>query len=172
MKEFKMQEKEAKAKEPSKSYIGLPRMLLTLDMFSEPLPAFNIDGSGSVRTYCGGCVSLLMMYVIFLFAVLKFQHLISKHNPSVNTFVERDAFDENDVWVGSETDFMMAFAVTDYLTGEIKADKKFVKWFAQYHIQEDGEWSSVEVPMYECTEADFARFHKPSKSAAGMVKKY
>ena len=86
------------------AYLGLPRMLLTLDMFGSPLPAFNVRGEQSVRTHCGGCVSLLIMYLTFIFATLKLQHLMSKHNPSVNYFVERDAFDESDVWDGEDNE--------------------------------------------------------------------
>lgn len=73
-------------------------MLLTLDMFKEPLPAFNIEGEGHIRTYCGGCVSLIIVYVLFLFAMLKLTHLMSRQNPQVNTYVEREAFDESDIW--------------------------------------------------------------------------
>ena len=70
------------------------------------------------------------MYTTFLFAVLKLQHLLSKHNPTVNTFVQRDAFDETDVWRGADNDdFMMAFAVVDFVTGEVKNDPRFVKWY-------------------------------------------
>ena len=77
-------------------------MLLTLDMFGTPLPSFNIQGEDQVRTHCGGCVSLLIMYVTFLFATLKLQHLLSKHNPSVNDFVDTDAYDANFVWSGED----------------------------------------------------------------------
>ena len=98
--------------------IGLPKMLLTIDMFRAPLPVFRLQGRESVRTHCGGCMTLLIMYVSFLFAIQKLQHLIAKHNPAINVFVEQAAFDERHVWRGSENDdFMMAFAVVDYVTG-------------------------------------------------------
>ena len=130
----------------------MPKMLHTLDMFSEPLPAFNIEGSRDIRTNCGGCVSLIIMYVLFLFAVLKLQHLLSKHNPTVNTFVERDFIDENDIWYAADTgDFMMAFTVTHFLNGEVKDNANFTKWFAEYVIQVDGEFSYEEIPMHKCT---------------------
>ena len=110
----------------------MPKMLLTLDQFGAPLPGFNVHGEDSVRTYCGGLVSLLIMLLAFLFATLKLQHLLSKHNPSVNNFVERDAFDENDIWRGEENeDFQMAFAVVDYVSGDVKNDSNFVKWYAE-----------------------------------------
>ena len=82
----------------------MPKMLLTLDMFRQPLPAFNIEGEGHIRTYCGGCVSLIIIYVLVLFAVLKLQHLLSKHNPQVNTFVTRDHFEDSDIFKPGEDD--------------------------------------------------------------------
>lgn len=92
------------------------------------------------------------MYVLFLFAVLKLQHLLSKHNPSVNTFVERDVFDEEDVWYGAENEeYAMAFSVTHFIDGDVKNDPKFVKWYAEYVIQKDGEFSYKQVPMHQCT---------------------
>ena len=141
----------------------LPKMLLTLDMFSAPLPVFNLKGRESVRTYCGGCVSLVIMYVTFLFALLKLQHLLSKHNPTVNTFTEHAAFGESDVWTGEENnDFMMAFTVVDYESGEVRDDLSFVKWFAHLWIVVDGEASLVEIPMNPCSDEDFAKFYEPN----------
>ena len=83
-------------------FFGLPKVLLTLDMFGAPLPTFNLKGEEKVRTHCGGCTSLIIIYVTFLFATLKLQHLLSKHNPTVNTFVQRDALDENEIWSGED----------------------------------------------------------------------
>ena len=148
-------------------------MLLTLDMFKEPLPAFNIEGEGHIRTYCGGCVSLIIVYVLFLFAMLKLTHLMSRQNPQVNTYVEREAFDESDIWyVEDAQDFMIAFAVTHFITGEVKDDPKYVKWFAEYVIQKDGVYTYDEIPMHVCTEEEFARFHKPNKASSGLVSRY
>ena len=77
-------------------------MLHTVDMFKETLPAFNIEGNRYVSTNGGGIISVTIMYIIFLFAVLKMQQLLSRHNPTVNTFVERDVFDDTMVWHGED----------------------------------------------------------------------
>lgn len=131
-----------------------------MDMFREPLPMFNINGHTHVRTYCGGLVTLAIVCVLFLYAVLKFQHLMSKHNPVVNTFVERDALDEDFVWTGTDNeDFMMAFTLTHFIEGEVKDDPKYVKWYAEYVEQASGNFTYSEVPVHRCTEEDMARFH-------------
>ena len=96
---------------------------------------FNIGGASYVWTHCGGCVTLMILVVLFLFAVLKLQHLLSNHNPQVNYFVERDAFDENYIWnAEQDDDFMVAFTVTNFIDGTVKDDPNFVKWLVTYVI--------------------------------------
>ena len=141
-------------------------MLLTADMFAKPIPTFNINGETEVRTHLGGCISLLVMYVTFIFATLKLEHLLSRHNPSVNVFVDQDALSSDDIWSGAEEeDFMVAFAVVDYISGDPKNDKKFIKWFGQLIVADGDDEDYFEIPMHECTENDFKRFHKPAKTS-------
>ena len=122
-----------------KHFFGPPEMLKTLDMFGAPLPAFNVRGENAIRTHCGGCVSLLIMYVTFIFATLKIQHLLSRHNPSVNNFVERNVFDHTDDYSPREKDFKLAIRVEDYVTGEMKNEPNMVKWTAYYVAVADGK---------------------------------
>ena len=65
-----------------------------------------------------------------MFALHKFTHLILKHNPQVNSYEVKDAFGDDYRFETSESDFMLAVAMEDYNTGEIKNDPKYVKWFA------------------------------------------
>ena len=136
-------------------------MLLTLDMFGAPLPSFNLKGKEKVRTYGGGCMSLSIIYVTFLYATLKLQHLLSKHNPSVNTFLVRDALSENEIWSGEDQDFQLALTIVNFATGEVKNDPKFVKWYGEFIDLSNGNKTLSEIPMHECTEKDFAKFHEP-----------
>lgn len=155
------------------SKIGLPKMLITMDMFGEPLPTFNIKGESDVRTHCGGCLSIIIIYIMILFATLKMQHLLLKHNPSVNIFTERDAFDETHVWYyNDQVDFMMAFAATQlWEARNVKNDTAFVKWFAHYYIQKEGEWTYEEIPMHKCSKEEMSQFYQPSKDSMVTVKK-
>ena len=109
---------------------------------------------------------MIIMYVTFIFATLKLQHLMSKHNPSVNVFVDRDAFDESYIWSGADDpDFMMAFMVADYSTGEPKNDPAFVKWYVQYYETDDNVEVESEIPIHPCTKDDLAKFHPANKLA-------
>ena len=156
-----------------KQFFGLPKMLLTLDMFSEPLPGFNMRGQKSVRTHAGGCLSLLIMYVMFYFAMIKLQHLYQRHNPTVNDYIEWGAISEEELWKGSENShFMMAWAVVDYVTGDVKDDPKFVKWYAEYIHSVNGTKTYTELKMYDCTEEDFKKFYIPDVASEQRVKKF
>lgn len=66
---------------------------------------------------------------------------------------------------------MMAFAVEDYVNGEVRHSSSFVKWFAGYTtIDADGEKLRREIPMAVCTEEDFAKFYVPEKRSLSRLK--
>ena len=109
---------------------GMDKIFKRFDMFGVPLPAFNIRGETKVRTYAGCLATLFILTIGLVFATLRLQLLVGQQHPSVNTFVERDAFDSSDVFKSGSEEFVMAFAVVDYVTGEAKQEAKFVKWFA------------------------------------------
>ena len=75
----------------------------------------------------------------------------------MSNFLEREAFNKNDIWRGEENeDFQMAFAVVDYVSGDVKNDFKFVNWYAELiDAVLNKQWLS-EFPIYECTEKDYA----------------
>ena len=66
----------------------------------------------------------------------------------------------------------MAFAIIDADTGEVKNSEKYVKWIGSLVDIVDGKESRSEVPIYECSEADFIKFHAPTKASAKAVSKY
>lgn len=84
--------------------------------------------------------------------------------------MKHDAVDETEIYKTSKEGFMMAFALQDYLTGEIKDDPRFLKWFAQYTtVSEDGESSSREVKLTPCTDDDFARLETPDRRSRNKI---
>ena len=76
--------------------IGLPKMLIKSDMFPAPLPHFNIKGKAGIKTYFGGMVSIIINYLFFLFAVVKFQQMMTRHNPQIVEHLETNSFDARD----------------------------------------------------------------------------
>ena len=69
-----MKEKESEVYQKPELPCGvvLPKILQTMDMFGEPLPTFNIKGKSEVRTHCGGCLSMALIFTVIMFATLKF----------------------------------------------------------------------------------------------------
>ena len=90
--------------------------LKKLDLFGQPLPAFNLKGKSEVNTFCGSMVSLLLIYVVIMFGTLKLTHLLSHHGPTINTFMQKNAFTSEDIYNSVENDFMVAVTLEDYYT--------------------------------------------------------
>ena len=61
-----------------------------MDAFGQPLPNFNIKGSDKVNTIAGGFFSLILFGVVFMYSILKFSHLMTKHNPAVSSYFKED----------------------------------------------------------------------------------
>lgn len=138
-------------------------MLLSLDLFGAPAPTFNIRGETKVRTYFGAVLSTMIITVTLLFSLVKLEHLLSKHNPTVNTFEDKNVFGTADVYKpASSEEFMMAFAVTSEKDAwKVKHDPRFVKWLAYQRTVLNGEETYNEVPLHPCTEEEYTLFHEP-----------
>lgn len=65
---------------------------------------------------------------------------------------------------------MMAFALSRFPNEGIKNDPKFVKWFAEYVTFSNGTYEYTEIPMYPCTEDDYARFYEVNKASSALAK--
>ena len=96
--------------------LSTPPFLLNMDMFGSALPTFNLKGKTEIRTACGGTVSLMIIYITFLFASLKLVHLVTKHGPLVNSFEIADAYGFEDIFSSADENFMLAVSLEDYFT--------------------------------------------------------
>ena len=47
---------------------------------------------------------------------------------------------------------MMAFAVTNLITGEVIDDPKYVKWYAEEKTQTEGEFDYKELEVKKCSD--------------------
>lgn len=70
------------------------------------------------------------MYVTFLFGLHKLKHLYIRHNPQISTFVEYDGLEDDEDYDTSDSSFMMAFALVDWLDGSLN-DQNYIKWVAR-----------------------------------------
>ena len=55
---------------------------------------------------------------------------------------------------------------------EVKDDPLFVKWYAEYVLQTDGEYTYEEIPIHKCSEKELNKFHKPAKTSNQLASRY
>ena len=95
----------------------MPKMLKTFDIFSVKVPSFTMRSEESVKTNIGGCCSIIIIYIILMYAAHKFNHLATKSNPQITSYEMTDAFGVNDLFETSKSDFMLAVAIEHANTG-------------------------------------------------------
>ena len=98
-------------------------------MFGRPVPQFNLKGRVKLHTRLGGCVSLILMSVVLIFATLKFFHLWTKQNPNLYSY-ERSLIELDDQRINlNEKNFRIAFALESvYEPHQLLNDPDYVKW--------------------------------------------
>ena len=152
--------------------IGMPLFIKKLDLFGTPYPIFNIDGSSTLTTNTGGVFSILIFYVVFVFGVVKFAQMFSRDNPSVNTYFEKEVYTIEDKFNMVDEEFMVAFSLEDYNTGEAKTDPNYVKMYALYSDMVEGKRKSYEIPLHPCDDSDWELFYPVEANSEGLLKKF
>ena len=95
---------------------SITRPMKQLDSFPAKVPGLNIQGQMVVPTSIGGCVTFFTLAVTFLFATLKFQHLILRHNPTINTHIEYYAASGTTRLEIDDPDFQIAVGLVNFWT--------------------------------------------------------
>ena len=111
--------------------------LLRLDFLSTPVPRFNIRGETSVKTYCGGLVSIMITIVTTYFALHRLNILMNKKNPMISTFTDQSIITHADTFSVSEMakhGFQMAFGLRNYQKGVLD-DERYISWVAREYTQ-------------------------------------
>lgn len=127
-----------------------------MDMFLTPLPNFNLNGRQALRTPVGGAVTSVIFYTIIMYAALKLTHLLDRHNPNINSYTNRNAFEYSDEFEMGSQGFRMAFGVERHKTREVLDDPRYVKWYAAAIDWDDAKGRQVkEIPMHPCTKEDY-----------------
>ena len=128
-------------------------------MFNHAVPSFNLKGNSRVGTVIGGLLSLTIIYITFLYGCTRLLHLYKRKNPTINTYERSDAFSTQERLSLNEFNFMMAFTMENYFSGQTLDDPRYVKWVATYEVVQDGKIDSKELPVYQCSDEDYAKFY-------------
>ena len=109
---------------------------------------------------------------MLLFGLLKLKHLLSKHNPTINTIEQEDAFEDGEYFDTAENDFNLAFALTR-VTGNQRpiSSERYIKWFARVRDETEERRKQWLLPTYRCTDDDFAKFHPPQRRSKDQVER-
>ena len=114
-----------------------------------------------MNTSLGGLLSISIMLAVGLFATVKFEHMVVRHNPSVNKYVSKNSHDAEAIFDTKDDDYAMAFALTDFMTGKPKDDPRFIRWYATYWKKVDSVLERRLIPIHTCTDIDYANFKEP-----------
>ena len=136
----------------------------SFDLFGLPPPSFNLKGRDYVLTCPGGLLSIQIALVTLLFALQKFQHLLERRNPLINSRIEFNGLQGGSYDLDSP-DFQMAFGLEGRYDHAILNDPRKVRWGARLYSADNGPYTVRPVNMHACTEADFLKFHPPEPRA-------
>jgi hypothetical protein len=68
-----------------------------MDMFGIPVVSFNLAGRQKVRSSFGFVVTILVIWIMTLFAVAKFDKLLQRKNPLLTQAILEDFYEGQDI---------------------------------------------------------------------------
>ena len=124
------------------SYTSFLGLLKSWDLFGASIPSFNLQGKSNVNTIVGAITSIFIISMTFMFALIKFDHMMQKRGPSILQNTDKV---EDDVFVDiSSDDFMLATGLENYKTGKPLNDPRYIKWIVKFWIHDSKESSNFE----------------------------
>ena len=145
--------------------------LKKVDIFDAAMPTFNLNGEKSVRTVCGGVITIVILCITFLFSSTKFEQMLRRQNPTVNNYLRKDEFAGDERLSLTESNFMMAFTLEHFISGETLDDPRYLKWVAWVRFAKDGEIRSREVPVFPCRDGDYAKLYPVDDRSLSRLRK-
>ena len=137
-----------------------------MDLFRRPLPTFNVKGRDSVPSCAGGCVSLVAMAVVLVYALMKFQDLLTRNSPSVTSYVDRHSIDSDEHLNLFDAGMRFAFGIEGYLDHEFRNSSYYVRTMARiYGYDSEGKKYEKILDYHLCEPKDFEQFTSPHISS-------
>ena len=122
------------------------------------MPSFNVQGDTAINTGFGGCLSIVIMILTLVYALLKFNTLYTRQDPTIYSETFKDS---TDMMRMKETDIVMAFALESYQHKELKEDPRYIRTIAYTYVKHsDGRKEYYPITMHKCTEDDWKKFHE------------
>ena len=134
-----MPRQRSQTKTPVWQTLRLDNFLYKVDIFGKAIPTFNMSGMDKVHTMTGGILTCLTVIVILGYAVIKFDHLISKHNPLISEVTEQYIFGSEEKIDLIDIGFKFAWTFEGYLDKKRKDDSSYVKQIVRLYGNKNGE---------------------------------
>ena len=144
----------------------LPLFVKKLDFFGAPIPSFNLQGQTEVTTSIGVCLSIIISTLTLAFSLIKIQHLATRKNPILT--VNETPQEPGKIYDTGQSDFMVAFAAEHWDTG-FKDDPRYIQWTVLFQKFVDNVETKAWYPVHQCTDEEFARFHRVDDESAIKV---
>ena len=96
----------------------------------------------------GSILSAIVVLIVLFYGANKFVQLLERKNPTISTFSERDAVTKNDKLNLSDAGLRFAFGMEGYLDKELKADRRYVKWYVRAVNRIEGVETETFLPYH------------------------
>ena len=139
----------------------MPNVLKKIDIFGEPLQAFNLKGETVITTLTGGISTFIILIIFIAYGSLKAIHLKEKKNPDILSLTEKGVFDSSHVLNLDDMGFKFAWTIENYLDNQRRDDPAYVKYLVRYYSSKDGVESNRLLTYHRCNETDWIDFAPP-----------
>lgn len=82
--------------------------------------------------------------------------MLGKKNPNVQSYLDRNVFDQSEILNLEEINFRVAFTIEGYHSREMKNDPRYVKYLVRIFGRHEGKEYERLLNFHKCTESDWA----------------
>ena len=150
----------------------LENTLDTIDLFKQPLPAFNMRGRFHVPSLCGAFASVLITLIVTVYGMSKFIQMMSKHNPNISSWIEQGVVEHSVKMKFEDQPIRIAFGVEGYIDKQLKIDERYVKTFTRLLTHNNSVKTETIIPHRKCRPEDYDHFSPVIKSSQGLFEQY
>ena len=140
-----------------------------IDFFKKPMPAFNMRGRNTVPSIAGGVMSIGLSMVLLTYSTVKLQHLLTRHNPNISSFLESGVLDSDTKFNFRDNGVKFAFGIEGFIDKQLKDDPRYVKVITRLYGHMNGELYEKFIPVHYCTEEELDAFPAPTSESEGLI---
>ena len=126
-----------------------------IDMFSRPIPGFNLKGAKQVNSLLGSACTLLILFTLMMYGSAKFIQLYQRHNPNISTHNVVHFYSKEEPMNLNEVNFRFAIAFEDFHDNQSKFDPQYVRWMFRHYGSRNGVKYEKFLKYHRCTEEDY-----------------